>query len=77
MIRQFSYAFAALVGLGAVAAQAQAIDVIEQAGRYTVKIITAVEYPFGVERKGTRTGSGFLIDRQRGWILTNAHVAKK
>ena len=66
-------AFTALATQG----RAQAPDVIEQAGRYTVKIITAVDYPFGTEKKGTGIGSGFLIDRERGWFLTNAHVAKK
>jgi serine protease Do len=55
----------------------QALDVIDQAGRYTVKITAAVDYPFGNERKGTWRGAGFLIDRDRGWILTNAHVAGK
>ena len=56
---------------------ALANDVIEAAGRYTVKITTAVDYAFGSERKGTWRGSGFLVDRERGWILTNAHVAGK
>ena len=57
--------------------QAQAVDVIEQASRYTVKIITAVDYPFGSDKKGTGIGSGFLIDKERGWLLTNAHVVRK
>ncbi len=56
---------------------ALANDVIEAAGRYTVKITTAVDYSFGSEKKGTWRGSGFLVDRERGWILTNAHVAGK
>ena len=56
---------------------ATANDVIETAGRYTVKITTAVDYSFGNEKKGTWRGSGFLVDRERGWILTNAHVAGK
>lgn len=55
----------------------QANDVIEAAGRFTVKITTAVDYSFGNEKKGTWRGSGFLVDRERGWILTNAHVAGK
>jgi serine protease Do len=58
-------------------AAGQPLDVIDQAGRYTVKISAAVDYPFGAERKGTWRGAGFLIDRERGWILTNAHVAGK
>jgi S1-C subfamily serine protease len=69
-----------LVGLSSLilfAPIALANDVIEAAGRYTVKITTAVDYSFGSERKGTWRGSGFLVDRERGWILTNAHVAGK
>ncbi len=69
-----------LAGFGALilfAPGALANDVIEAAGRYTVKITTAVDYAFGSERKGTWRGSGFLVDRERGWILTNAHVAGK
>jgi len=50
---------------------------IELANDYTVKISSAVEYAFGDENKGTSRGAGFLIDRERGWILTNAHVARR
>ena len=49
-------------------------DVIADASLFTVKISSAIDYPFGQERKGTGRGSGFLVDRERGWILTNAHV---
>ena len=52
-------------------------NVIENAGRFTVKITTAVDFPFGDEKKGTWRGAGFLVDRERGWVLTNAHVAAK
>ncbi len=71
--------FIAGLALGAMATQghSQSLDVIEQANRYTIKIITAVDYPFGSDRKGTSRGSGFLVDKQRGWFLTNAHVASK
>ncbi len=50
---------------------------IELANDYTVKISAAVEYAFGDENKGTSRGAGFLIDRERGWVLTNAHVARR
>jgi serine protease Do len=66
----------ALIGFFVVS-NANANDVIESAGLFTVKITTAVDYPFGDEKKGTWRGSGFLVDRERGWILTNAHVAGK
>ena len=65
------------VWVSALAGHAFANDVIESASRYTVKITTAVDYSFGNEKKGTWRGSGFLVDRERGWILTNAHVAGK
>ena len=56
---------------------ARATDVIADASRYTVQVLTLTEYGFGREARGTSRGAGFLIDRERGWILTNAHVAKK
>ena len=65
------------VWVSTLAGHAFANDVIESASRYTVKITTAVDYSFGNEKKGTWRGSGFLVDRERGWILTNAHVAGK
>ena len=52
-------------------------DVIDDANRFTVQISAAVEYPFGEENKGTSKGAGFLIDHERGWIMTNAHVARR
>jgi len=52
-------------------------DVIDDANRFTVQISSAVEYPFGDEDKGTSKGAGFLIDRELGWIMTNAHVARR
>jgi S1-C subfamily serine protease len=52
-------------------------DVISDANRFTVQISATVEYPFGEENKGTTKGAGFLIDRERGWIMTNAHVARR
>lgn len=70
-------ALLAAVALMANGADARANDVIETAARYTVKITTAIDYAFGNERKGTARGSGFLVDRERGWLLTNAHVVGK
>ena len=48
-----------------------------EATRYTVRIRVAVETPFIGDGRGVSSGSGFLIDRNRGWIVTNAHVAKR
>lgn len=49
--------------------------IFAEAGRYTVKIRTYVDYAFIEDSGGSFTGSGFVVDRERGWILTNAHVA--
>jgi serine protease Do len=56
------------------AADAQAV--ISEAELYTVKISTSVEYPFDPETKATSGGAGFLVNREKGLIITNAHVAK-
>jgi S1-C subfamily serine protease len=37
----------------------------------------AVPVPFEGEEQGAWSGAGFLVDRQRGWIMTNAHVASR
>ena len=77
---RLSFFVATLMGFssfGLFAPTVSANDVIESAGRFTVKITTAVDYSFGTERKGTSRGAGFLVDRERGWVLTNAHVAAK
>jgi serine protease Do len=42
-----------------------------------VRIRVAVETPFIGDGRGISSGSGFLVDRERGWIITNAHVAKR
>ena len=73
MIRKFAYASSVASVL--VGSYALAKDVIVDAALFTVKISSAVEYPFGQDFKGTSRGAGFLVDRERGWILTNAHVA--
>ena len=52
-------------------------DIFGRAVLYTVQIKTAVPVPFEGEEQGTWSGAGFLVDRQRGWILTNAHVVSR
>jgi len=74
--------FAAAVHLAATfAAAAQTgpdlADMLGQAQRFTVKVRGTVVWPFAPEQPGTGTGTGFIIDRDKGWILTNAHVAKR
>ncbi len=52
-------------------------EIFAVAAKYTVRIRVAVSAPFEVDREGVAEGAGFLIDRERGWILTNAHVATR
>ena len=52
-------------------------DMLGQAQRFTVKVRGTVVWPFAPEQPGTGTGTGFIVARDKGWILTNAHVAKR
>lgn len=49
---------------------------LRAAQQYTVKVRATIAWPLGSDRFGTGQGTGFVIDKQRGWILTNAHVAQ-
>lgn len=66
---------AALVNSQVIAGDAQ--TAISEAELFTVKVRSSVEYPFGNETKGSSTGTGFLVDKNNGYILTNAHVASR
>lgn len=52
-------------------------QVFTQALSYTVKVKTRVEIPFLGESRGSGSAAGFVVDRARGWIMTNAHVASR
>ncbi len=80
--------FAAAVAAGSCAlilgvlgpAAARAVDlgaesVFRDARQYTVRVRTQIERPFIEDSEGSFTGAGFLVDPERGWIVTNAHVA--
>ncbi len=58
-------------------ANAAAQRLFAEAIQYTVRVRVAVETPFIGDGRGTSSGSGFLVERGRGWIFTNAHVAKR
>ena len=82
MSRACSIAFAVAVGLAApLAARAQTGpdlgDMLGEAQRFTVKVRGTVVWPFAPEHPGTGSGTGFIIDREKGWILTNAHVVSR
>ena len=52
-------------------------DMLGQAQRFTVKVRGTVVWPFAPEHPGTGNGTGFIIDLDKGWILTNAHVVNR
>jgi len=53
------------------------ISYLAKAEGYTVKIRTRVKYPPMGDNKGSHSGAGFLIDAEKGWIATNAHVSSR
>lgn len=49
---------------------------LSEAANYTVKIKAKSQYPFAeTEDAGIWTGAGFIINKKKGYILTNAHVS--
>ncbi len=52
-------------------------EILRNAALYTVKVKTLGDIGLNKDEGGSSTGTGFLIDRKRGWILTNAHVATR
>jgi len=49
--------------------------ILDQANKYTVKIYNSTDAPFLEDSYSPSSGSGFLIDKANGIIVTNAHVA--
>ncbi|MCB0342639.1 MAG: trypsin-like peptidase domain-containing protein [Pseudobdellovibrionaceae bacterium] len=49
-------------------------EYFESAKKYTVKVRNRVGVPLYGDEKGVFEGAGFLVDKSRGWIVTNAHV---
>ena len=77
-------AMAGLAALGLVAGGVTAVSgasseeqIIAYAKRYTVQVITQNRFGLNKDEGGTLGGTGFLVDRERGWIITNAHVATR
>jgi serine protease Do len=77
-----AFGLSIVIGTPAWAQQAQPAQpdmggMLRDANKYTVKVRSTVAWPFAPEQFGTSQGTGFLIDKERGWIITNAHVAKR
>ena len=49
--------------------------ILNDANKYTVKIYNSTDTPFIEDSYSPAAGSGFLIDKANGLIVTNAHVA--
>ena len=49
-------------------------EVFRSATTYTVKIRGRITTAFIRDNKGSQKGAGFLVDADRGWLMTNAHV---
>ncbi|HEY3214966.1 MAG TPA: trypsin-like peptidase domain-containing protein [Candidatus Eisenbacteria bacterium] len=58
----------------AVAVEQDAEQAFREARAYTVRIRTQITTPFIGDERGTFEGAGFLVDTERRWIVTNAHV---
>lgn len=57
------------------AAEKSAEDIFSTATDYTVRINVTITTPFIEDRLGSHIGAGFIVDKQRRWVITNAHVA--
>ena len=51
--------------------------ILEEANQYTVKIRRGSTVGLNEDDGTSAQATGFLVDRSRGWILTNAHVASR
>jgi serine protease Do len=62
---------------GAAFADPSPEQVLDDAARYTVKIEVLSRLGLNQDSGGSGSGTGFLIDKKRGWIVTNAHVSTR
>ncbi|HEX9208718.1 MAG TPA: trypsin-like peptidase domain-containing protein [Steroidobacteraceae bacterium] len=75
-LRRQALLLPALVLVAATAgAQSPGEAAFRAAADWTVQIRTSVSRPFIEDEQGSWLGAGLLVDAERGWILTNAHVA--
>ena len=66
-----------LAPLRLAASQPPADVILEEANQYTVKIRRGSTVGLNEDDGTSAQATGFLVDRARGWILTNAHVASR
>jgi S1-C subfamily serine protease len=77
MLKQLGMVILGSVALSHTSLAIEDEEVFKEAIDYTVKIQTRVDIPFLDDNKGAFTGAGFLVDAERGWIMTNAHVVAR
>jgi S1-C subfamily serine protease len=66
-----------LPSLAPTVAAADAEAIFAEAAAYTLRIDTTVQLPFIEDERGAHFGAAFLVDKDRGWAITNAHVAAR
>jgi S1-C subfamily serine protease len=49
-------------------------DFFADATQYTVRIDATISTAFIEDEQGAHHGAGFIVDRKRQWVMTNAHV---
>ena len=52
-------------------------EVFAEANDYTVRIDVTINTAFSEDVRGAGHGAGFMVDRERRWVMTNAHVAAR
>ena len=53
------------------------MEVFAAANDYTVRIDVTINTAFSEDVRGAGHGAGFMVDRERRWVMTNAHVAAR
>ena len=75
MIRTSFFILSGMLLLASGARANELERILDQANKYTVKIYNSTDTPFIEDSYNPSAGSGFLIDKANGIIVTNAHVA--
>ncbi len=66
-----------LIAMPVLAAPTTPQTALADAARYTVEVFRFSSVGLNADDGQSATGTGFLFDRKRGWVLTNAHVASR
>ena len=72
-LRGYRFLFCLIFGI--FSASTAKADPIDDANTYAVRIKSSVRNAAFFDKAGTSSGAGFLIDKERGLFLSNAHVS--